>query len=156
MAEQVTLKRLLHHAIEKEIEAQHLYADLGKRMTDQAARDACDELYRQEVGHQKLLERYASGGFKVGALSPRRTIDYKIAERFAKPEVTSDMQLKDVFLLAANREKVSHELYRSLADSHPAGEVKDLFEGLAADELRHKQKVEFIYTEVAFPQTDGG
>jgi len=27
---------------------------------------------------------------------------------------------------------------------------------LASQELEHKQKAEFLYTEVAFPQTDGG
>jgi rubrerythrin len=31
-----------------------------------------------------------------------------------------------------------------------------LLEDLAAQELEHKQKVEFLFTEVAFPQTDGG
>ncbi len=66
------------------------------------------------------------------------------------------MKLKDAFLLAANREKASHEFYLSLAAIHPAGEVKRLLKGLAAQELKHKQRVEFLYTEVAFPQTDGG
>ena len=156
MVEQVTLKRLLHHAIQKEIESQQLYIDMGKRMTDQAARDAFDELYHQELGHQKALERYARGGFKRGALPPKKAVNYKIAEHFGEPEISPNMQLKDVFLLAANREKAAYELYHSLSDMHPPGEVKELFAELAADELRHKQKVEFFYTEVAFPQTDGG
>jgi rubrerythrin len=66
------------------------------------------------------------------------------------------MKLKDVFLLAANREKASHEFYLGLAQIHPDGGVKQLIEKLAAQELEHKQRVEFLYTEVAFPQTDGG
>jgi len=66
------------------------------------------------------------------------------------------MKLKDVFLLAANREKASHEFYLSLARIHSTGEVKRLIERLAAQELEHKQRVEFLYTEVAFPQTNGG
>ena len=66
------------------------------------------------------------------------------------------MKLKDAFLLAANREKASHELYLGLARIHPAGEVKRLLERLASQELKHKQRVEFLYAEVAFPQTNGG
>jgi len=66
------------------------------------------------------------------------------------------MQLKDVFLLAANRELHSYELYLALAGLHPLGEAKRLLEMLASQELEHKQRVEFLYTEVAFPQTDGG
>jgi rubrerythrin len=39
---------------------------------------------------------------------------------------------------------------------HPSGRVRSLLEQLASQELDHKRRVEFIYTEVAFPQTDGG
>jgi len=35
------------------------------------------------------------------------------------------MKLKDVLLLAANREKASHDFYLSLAQIHPDGEVKN-------------------------------
>jgi len=73
-----------------------------------------------------------------------------------QPQLSLEMKLKDVFLLAANCEKASHEFYLSLAQIHPDGEVKRLIEELATQELDHKQKVEFLYTEVAFPQTDGG
>ena len=34
-------------------------------------------------------------------------------------------------------------------------EVKSLFERLASQELEHKQRIEFLYTEVAFLQTNG-
>jgi rubrerythrin len=66
------------------------------------------------------------------------------------------MKLKDIFLFAAAREKASHEFYLSLAQIHPSGEVKRLLGELAAQELEHKQRVESLYTQVAFPQTDGG
>jgi rubrerythrin len=66
------------------------------------------------------------------------------------------MALKDVFLLAANREKASHDFYSKLAAVHPMGGVRRLLEQLADQELEHKRRVEFLYTEVAFPQTDGG
>ena len=35
-------------------------------------------------------------------------------------------------------------------------ELKRLLERLASQELKHKQRVEFLYAEVAFPQTNGG
>lgn len=156
MTTQLTLKEVLEKAIQKEIESQHLYSDLSQKMTDEAARDAFQELARQEYGHQQLLELYMRGKLKGGGLSRGQVIDYKIAEHFDQPEISPDMKLKDAFLLAANREKASHEFYLSLAQIHPAGEVKRLLEGLASQELGHKQRVEFLYTEVAFPQTDGG
>ena len=86
----------------------------------------------------------------------RKLSNSQIAEHLNQPEIAPDMQLKDVFLPAANREMHSHELYLALAGIHPPGEVKRLLEGLALQELEHKQRVEFLYTEVAFPQTAGG
>jgi hypothetical protein len=39
---------------------------------------------------------------------------------------------------------------------HPPGPAKELLEGMAREELRHKEKVEYLYTNTAFPQTAGG
>ena len=156
MVTQLTLKDVLQKAIQKEIESQRLYSDLSQKMNEEAARDAFQELARQEHGHQQLLEQYLRGELKGGTLSSGQTIDYKIAERLDQPAISRDMKLKDVFLLAANRKRASHEFYLSLAQIHPAGEVERLLEELAAQELEHKQRVEFLYSEVAFPQTNGG
>ncbi|HEY78007.1 MAG TPA: hypothetical protein G4O09_02730, partial [Dehalococcoidia bacterium] len=90
------------------------------------------------------------------ALSGGQTVDYKITEHLEQPKIYPEMHLKDIFLLAASREKASHELYLGLAEIHPEGQVRKLLEELAAQELEHKQQLEFLYTEVAFPQTDGG
>ncbi len=156
MVTQLTLKEVLKRAIQKEIESRHLYSDLNQKMTDEAAKDAFQELARQEQGHQQLLERYLRGELKRGTLNRGQVVDYKIAEHLERPQLSLEMKLKDVFLLAANREKASHEFYFSLAQIHPDGEVKRLIEELASQELEHKQRVEFLYTEVAFPQTNGG
>ena len=156
MAYQLTVRKVLDKAIQKEIESQQLYRYLSEKMTDEAAQDAFSQLARQEQGHQQLLERYLRGELKGGMLNEGQVVDYKIAEHLEQPQLSLEMKLKDVFLLAANREKASHEFYLSLAQIHPDGEVKRLIEELATQELDHKQKVEFLYTEVAFPQTDGG
>ena len=156
MVRQFTLNEILEKAIQKEIESQHLYSDLSQKMTDETAKDAFQELARQEHGHQQLLEHYLRGELKVGMLSKGQVVDYKIAEHLDQAEISPDMKLKDIFLLAANREKASHEFYLILGQIHPAGEVKRLLEELASQELEHKHRVEFLYTEVAFPQTNGG
>lgn len=156
MATWLTLSEVLEKAIKKEIEAQQLYGDLSREVNEEAAKDAFQELASQEQGHQKLLEQYLNGKLKEGALGRGQVIDYKIAEQLDLPEKSPDLELKDIFLLAANREKASHEFYLSLAGIHPPGEVKSLLDDLALQELKHKHRVEFLYTEVAFPQTSGG
>lgn len=156
MAKGFTINRILEIAIQKEIESQHLYTELSQKVTNDAAKDALRQLTQQEQRHQNILEQYRQGELKAGVLSQGQVIDRKIAEHFDQPEVSPDMQLKDLFLLAANREMHSHRLYLALASLHPPGEVKRLLEELASQELQHKQKVEFLHSEVAFPQTDGG
>ena len=156
MAYQLTVRKVLEKAIQKEIGSRVLYISLSQKMKAQVAKDTFQQLARQEQGHQNLLEQYQKGELMAGKLSREQIVDYKIAEHFNQPEISPDMQLKEVFLLAANREMHSHELYLALAGIHSPGEAKRLFEELASQELEHKRKVEFLYTEVAFPQTDGG
>jgi rubrerythrin len=156
MAAQFTLKEILERAIQKEIASQRLYSDLSQKMSNDAAKDALRQLSRQEQGHQSMLEQYQRGELKGGMLSRRQVIDYKIAEHLDQPEISPEVQLEDIFLLAANHEMHSHELYLALANLHPPGDARRLLEELASQELKHKHKVEFLYTEVAFPQTDGG
>jgi rubrerythrin len=156
MAIECTLSHILEMAIQKEIESRRFYSELSRKVTDDAAKGVLRQLSQQEQRHQKVLEQYRPGDLKSGTLNEAHTIDYKIAERFDQPRISPDMELKDVFLAAANREKHSHELYLALAELHPAGQARELLEELASQELEHKHKMEDLYTQVAFPQTDGG
>jgi predicted CoA-binding protein/rubrerythrin len=154
--EKMTLEKVLRKAIQKEIASWLLYRDLSRRVTQETAREAFKKLAEQEKGHRQLLEQYQRGEIKEGALSQTQAVDYKISEHLEQPRIYPDMDFKDIFLLAAGREKASHELYLGLAEIHPLGRVRKLLEELAAQELEHKQQLELLYTEVAFPQTDGG
>jgi len=151
-----TVRQVLETAIQKEIESQQLYADLASRVSEEAAKEAFRDLVNQEKAHQRFIERYLQGGRIEGALACNQPLDYKIAEHFQQPEPSPQMSLKDAFLLAANREKLSYNFYHSLAAVHPVSEVRRLLEELAGQELGHKARVEFLFTQVAFPQTDGG
>jgi rubrerythrin len=129
---------------------------LRQRVKNQASKDAFQALADQEAVHQRILEEYLQGKLKEGALGHEIVVDYKIAEHLDQTEISPTMELKEVFLLAANREKAAHELYAGLAAIHPNGQVQHLLQDLANQELEHKQRIETLFTEVAFPQTDGG
>jgi rubrerythrin len=156
MAKQPNLKDILDLAVLKEIEAQELYADLSRKSKSGAVREAFQALIQQEKQHQTLLGKYRAGELKQGALRMEHPCDYRIAEHFAGPKPAAGMELKDAFLFAADREKASHDFYLKLAHMHVAGDVRILLEKLASQELEHKAVVESLFTEVAFPQTDGG
>ena len=116
-----------------------------------------EEYVGRKIKKDNVCENISlKGELKEGALSHTKPVDYHIAEHLQQPEVSPDMPLKDVFLLAADREKVSHDFYLALAGIHPEGKTKKLLQDLADQEMGHKKRVEYLYTEVAFPQTDGG
>jgi rubrerythrin len=73
-----------------------------------------------------------------------------------KPDIKKNIKSSEVYLIAANRELNAYNFYKSLADSYPAGDVKDLLNKMASEELKHKEKMEYLYTNTAFPQTAGG
>jgi rubrerythrin len=156
MTKKLTVESALTKAIQKEIESQELYRHLSRTVTDDAGREMFRELVKVEKRHEELLRQYLRGELGEGALKKEHVIDYKIAEHLEQPRIKPGMKLNDVLLLAANREKASHDFYLGLAAEHPPGKVKTLLEELASQELEHKQRMEYLYTEVAFPQTDGG
>lgn len=61
-----------------------------------------------------------------------------------------------MYTVAAHRELNSCNFYTALAEIQPAGEVKNMLLRIASEELKHKEKVEYLYSNTAFPQTDGG
>jgi rubrerythrin len=155
MAE-ATIFSVIRQAIQNEKISYQLYQMLIKMVKEKDSKDTFAYLAGQEIQHKKFLENYLVGKCGKGALDLKNPVDYKVAEYLEAPAPSENMRPQDAFLLAASREKKSHEFYESLAAMHPAGPVKDLLTRLAGEELSHKEKVEYLYANTAFPQTDGG
>lgn len=152
-----SIRNVLEFAVEREKAAYRFYVDLSKRIEDPGARDALDFLAKEETRHREFLERYLRGEVGEGSLRLAQVVDYKIIEHVSEQsDPGGPLSPEKAFLVAAKREKASHELYRDLARLHPEGPVRSLFEKMSQEELRHKEKVEYLYGNTAFPQTSGG
>jgi rubrerythrin len=154
--EERRLSDFIDIAIQREIEAYEFYRGLFDKVDDKTAKDALDLLANEEKKHRAFLEEYQAGKLGKEALRLTQVIDYKIAEHLEKPDLEKNMESKDVYLVAAHREQSSYNFYTGLAAIHPDGTVKDMLLRMANEEKRHKEKVEYLYTNTAFPQTDGG
>lgn len=154
--EEKRLGDYLDIAIQREEEAHEFYTGLLGRVNDAAAREALQLLAGEELKHRDFLVRYRDGGYSSEGLRMNSPIDYRIAEHMDSPDIEGDLQSKDVYLVAAHRELNSYNFYTALAALHPQGELKDMFTKIASEELRHKEKVEYLYSNAAFAQTDGG
>ncbi len=150
------LKAILDLAITKEEEAFDFYRELAGIVADKQTKDALEYMAEEEKKHKEFLIGYRDKGLGDLTLKPGASVDYKIAEHLQAPDLKPGMEQKDVYLLAAHREKNAHEFYLSLAVIHPDGDTKNLLLKMAEEELKHKEKVEYFYTNAAFVQTDGG
>lgn len=152
----LTLSAVIEKAIKNEVISYELYQRLREMVKDKDTKEIFAYLASEEVKHKQFLEDYLKGVLREGVLDLKSVINYKVAEYLEVPLPSEEMRPQDAFLLAAHREKKSHELYEGLAALHPDGTVKDFLKKLANEELAHKEKVEYLYANTAFPQTDGG
>ncbi len=152
----VTLKELIEKAITREIEAFDFYTKLEGKVQDPVAKDALKFLASEEKKHREFLESYRDGAISSAGLRMTEVIDYNIAQHMDRPDIKKDVNTQDVYLVAAHRELNSYNFYKGLSEIQPAGEVKDMLLKMANEELKHKEKVEYLYSNTAFPQTEGG
>ena len=151
-----SLRSLIELAIRNEEAALAFYLDLRDRVEDKLARETLAFLAGEEKSHKEFLQAYLKGEKKFTALGLETPIDYHVAEYAAKPDPKKNMNSSEVYLVAAHREWNSYKFYSGLAEAQPAGEVKDMLLAMANQELKHKEKVEYLYSNTAFPQTAGG
>ena len=151
-----SLRSLIELAIRNEEAARAFYLDLHDRVEDKLARETLAFLAGEEKAHKEFLQAYLKGEKKFTALGLETPIDYHVAEYAAKPDPKKNMNSSEVYLVAAHREWNSYKFYSGLAEAQPAGEAKDMLLAMANQELKHKEKVEYLYSNTAFPQTAGG
>ena len=143
-------------AIKKEEEAYFFYTELIDMVEAKEVKDTLKYIASEEKKHKEFLLNYRESGYGEEGLKLSAVVDYKIAEHLEAPALKPGMEAKDVYLTAAHREKNSHDFYISLAAIHPEGEAKNILLKMAQEELKHKEKMEYHYSNAAFPQTSGG
>jgi rubrerythrin len=154
--ENVSLKSLIDRAIQREEEAHAFYTDLHERVADVTAKEALKFLAGEESKHRDFLVSYRDGASAMRALAMDERVDYGIAQHLETPDIRKDLSTSEVYLVAAHRELSSYTFYTELAALQPAGEVRDTLQRMAGEEMKHKEKVEYLFANTAFPQTEGG
>ena len=150
------VSEIINQAILREEEAFDFYMDIHGKVTEPAVKETLEFIAGEEKKHREFLVKYRDGGFGVDSLRMNDPVDYKIAEHLEEPPVSEDMRSEQVYLVAAHRELQSYLFYSELAELHAAGELNEMLLKIASEELKHKEKMEYLYANTAFPQTSGG
>ena len=150
------LSEVLDMAIQREGEAYDFYMDIYARVEDPSVKDTLEFIAGEEKKHKAFLVNYREGNYGADALRMADVVEYKIAEYLEEPAIQDDMSSQDVYLIASHRENRSHQFYTKLAGMHTEGYTKTMLAKMANEELKHKEKMEYLYSNTAFPKTSGG
>ena len=151
-----TIADVIDLAIQREEEAYDFYMDIHAKVQDASVRDTVQFIAGEEKKHRAFLVQYRDGNYGADALRMTDVVEYRIAEYLEEPEITKDSSSEEVYLIAAHRESRSHQFYTELANMHADSELKTVLVKMANEELKHKEKMEYLYSNTAFPQTAGG
>jgi len=138
---------LLDYAIGKEQEAHEFYMNLSERTENPSLKKLFEGFAKDELGHKAKLEAVKTGKKLLSA--EQKVADLKIADY--TPEVDLDEEqefdFQKALLVAMHREKAAFKLYTSLAALTDSPELKELLQGLANEEAKHK-----LYFEIQYDQ----
>ena len=137
---------LLDFAIQGEQEAHDFYMDLAERVERPAMKKLLTQFAREELGHKAKLE-----GIKKGARSfapAKKVVDLKIGDYLVDVDPTATLTYQNALILAMKRERAAFRLYTDLAAHAEDAEVKQIFEGLAQEEAKHKLRFEVEYDDM--------
>jgi rubrerythrin len=151
----MTTEEILQEAIEGEVESYELYQNAVDLVQASHIKAMLRELAQEELGHKVALEKMlASPGqltWQVHQLKAAPIQDYKIGDYLVVRPIGPDSTFQDVCIFASRKEQQSYELYSNMA-AQSDGEVRDLLEAMAKDELRHKNLVERWYEDVVYQE----
>ncbi len=151
-----TIADVIDLAIKREEQAYCFYMDIFNEVHDASVKETIEFIAGEEKKHKAFLVGYREGNYGSDALRMADVVAYKVAEYLEEPEIGQEASSEDVYLIASHRESRSHLFYTELADMHAESELKAMLLKMANEELKHKEKMEYLYTNTAFPQTSGG
>jgi len=140
------LEEILDFAIAGEQEAHDFYMDLAKKVERPGMEGLFTQFAREELGHKARLEGIKKG---VRSFPPAKQVtDLKIGDYLVEVDPSATLTYQNALILAMKRERAAFQLYTDLAAQSDDAEVKQIFEGLAQEEAKHKLRFEVEYDDM--------
>jgi rubrerythrin len=143
------LEAIIKTAIAQEELSHDFYRRLAGLASQKETRETLEYLAQEELEHKAFLEScFTPQGCKLVGQAQNT----HLAELLAVPAIGPDLSPKEALVIAAKREDGSYRFYQTLAGLQPPGEIRDFLTKMARMELGHKEKVEYLYDNAAFPE----
>ena len=145
-----TLREILEVATGFEASARDFYTALIPRVSKRI-RYLVEELAAEEQAHFDLFSALAQRpdlAEQVRAEIERPASDSRFSDCLHLPDLGEQPDDQAVLQYAMGREHAAMSHYGELANTTPAGPIRDLFQFLASEETKHKLELEKVYYEV--------
>ena len=139
-------KEIIAFALEKEKEAVDFYSQCSQLTERSGMKKAFLEMADEERRHIQMLEHFHPD--HVEKLKLKIIPNLKISDYLVDSVFSPDMSYQDLLILAMKREEKSVALYTVLAEKGEDPSIQRLFEILAQEELKHKNRLEKEYDDV--------
>jgi rubrerythrin len=143
------LEAIIKSAITQEELSHDFYKRLSTVVTHPDTKNTLEYLAKEELEHKAFLESCFT---PKGCALVGEAHNVHLAEMLQAPAISANMSIKEALIIAAKREEGSYNFYQALAALQPPGEVRAFLEKMARMELKHKEQVEYLYDNAAFPE----
>jgi len=147
---QEEFKKILAFAIEGEDEAYAFYNSVSERVKDGNLKKLFSDLAEDEKKHKTTLEAFLTR--PPESLRFSQSQDYKVVDGLPTPLLSADMKPIEGLVIAIKKELEAMQMYTQLANISADEAQKNVFVELASMERGHKNRLEDIYTNMAFPE----
>jgi len=140
-----SVEEILDFAIKSEERSYKFYTRLAEKVKRENMKKVFLEFAEEEKGHKEKLLRIKEGEM----LLPLRekVMDLKIAEYVEDVEPDIDLDYNQALIIAMKSEKAAYRMYQDLADTVEDPDLKNILQGLAQEEAKHKLRFEIEYDE---------
>ena len=143
------LEAIIKSAITQEEMSHAFYRRLAGLVSHPETKDTLEYLAKEELEHKAFLQSCFT---PHGCTLAGEAHNVHLAEMLEAPEMSGDLSPKEALVIAAKREEGAYHFYQALAALQPPGEVQAFLNKMAKVELQHKEKVEYLYDNAAFPE----
>jgi rubrerythrin len=143
------LEAIIKSAITQEELSHEFYTRLASLVSQPETKNTLEYLAKEELEHKAFLQSCFSAD---GCLLAGEAQNVHLAELLQAPAISESLSPKEALAIAAKREEGAYRFYQALASLQPPGEVQAFLDKMAKVELQHKEKVEYLYDNAAFPE----
>lgn len=140
-----TINEILDFAIENEEEAYSFYMRMAERSDDKVMKEVFLELASEEKAHkEKLIMVKENGYFEENEkITDTLYMEESLAYEDLNPALT--LSYRQALTIAIHKEQSAYRLYKMLANISSSTYAKSIFNSLAEEEAKHRNRFQQEY-----------